>query len=271
MEAEGEVINGEDSEKTRAPLRKRINAAAIKKYGPSPNCPRCRAHRDGNANYKNYNHTEICRARFYGLMEEHNNRKNVIPAPEAAEIRVDADADQPGAHAEPADSPPLTPEDEGLEDGNIIVDDDGPPMEEPSFDDIDQAVIDELMKDEGPESQYTMDVDLLLQLGCEPVDACRLANRPLRHDIHAISLMEAYGRGGLTDEATRSPLGIKGLGALDLACKKPNGDNWDFSRSADRREAMNLVEQCDPDWIVGSPPCTDFSLLDRGMNYPTIG
>ena len=70
-----------------------------------------------------------------------------------------------------------------------------------------------------------MDVDLLLYLGLEPVDACRLATKPLRRDVHAITFMEAYGRGGLCAEADRNPLGIRGLGALDLACPKPNGEH----------------------------------------------
>ena len=33
---------------------------------------------------------------------------------------------------------------------------------------------------------------------------------------------------------------------------------------------MQLVESEDPDWIVGSPPCTSFSLLNRGLNYPKM-
>ena len=44
---------------------------------------------------------------------------------------------------------------------------------------------------------------------------------------------EFYGRGGLSAEASRSQLGIKGLGALDFACPKADGSLWDVSRAAD--------------------------------------
>ena len=74
----------------------------------------------------------------------------------------------------------------------------------------------------------------------------------------------------MSDEAIRNPSGIKEFGALDFACPKPNGESWDFCRAKDRMEAWRLLEECDPDWVVGSPPCTAFSLLNHGLNYPKM-
>ena len=74
--------------------------------------------------------------------------------------------------------------------------------------------------------------------------------------------MEIYGRGGIMNEANghRRNLNVKGLGALDIRTLKPHGDYWDFTKRADRREARDLVNQLDPDLIIGSPPCTPLCL-----------
>ena len=90
------------------------------------------------------------------------------------------------------------------------------------------------------------------------------------HHAAAITFQEAYGRGGLTEEARKSSLNIKGLRSLDLACQKDDGSHWDFSKQADRQEALRLLETDDPDWVIGSPPCTAFSLLNVGLNYPKM-
>ena len=271
VEAEGEVIGDEDAEKSRAGLRKRITIADMDKYGYSPNCPRCRAHRTKNPRYNNYNHTEVCRARFYKMMEGEQERPHVV-VPEAADVLDNLDG-MDRATPEAA-VPSEMPKDDFAGFPDLMGFDDEPDMEEPDFDVIDQAVIDEMLREEeereDDRSQFSMDVDLLLRLGCEPVDACRLATKPLRHDIHAVTFIEAYGRGGLMNEAVKCPLGIKGLNALDFACLKPDGTRWDFTLAQNRHDAMALVDAQDPDWIIGSPPCTSFSLLNRGLNYPKM-
>ena len=57
---------------------------------------------------------------------------------------------------------------------------------------------------------------------------------------------------------------------MDFANLKDDGSRWNFKRKADRKEAMYLVELEDPDWIIGAPPCTAFSVLNFGMNYPKM-
>ena len=53
-----------------------------------------------------------------------------------------------------------------------------------------------------------------------------------------------------------------------------NGKSWDFLRADHRREVRRRIEQEDPYLVVGSPPCTDFSILFKNLNSkkmdPTI-
>ena len=62
-------------------------------------------------------------------------------------------------------------------------------------------------------------------------------------------------------------LNLTGLRALDLRTTRPDGKAWDFTRKSDRRWAEKLVEEDDPDWLVGAPPCTAFCTLNLGTNY----
>ena len=57
------------------------------------------------------------------------------------------------------------------------------------------------------------------------------------------------------------------MASLDLRSPKPNGDAWDFRKARDRREARQLVRKLNPDWIIGAPPCTAFSIWNYGRNY----
>jgi site-specific DNA-cytosine methylase len=47
----------------------------------------------------------------------------------------------------------------------------------------------------------------------------------------------------------------------------PEGVPWEFSRAARRATARRMCVQDDPVWLVGSPPCAAFSILNRGLNY----
>ena len=114
--------------------------------------------------------------------------------------------------------------------------------------------------------QHGMDIDMLMSMGVEPADAIRYVRKCMHHTA-AVTFHEAYGRGGLSAEARKSPLNIKGLRSLDFACQKDDGSHWDFSKQSDKQEALRLIESDDPDWVIGSPPCTAFSLLNVGLNY----
>ena len=48
---------------------------------------------------------------------------------------------------------------------------------------------------------------------------------------------------------------------------KPNGSPWNSDLRSDRNEARQLVDTLQPTWLIGSPPCTTFSIGNRNLNY----
>ena len=108
-------------------------------------------------------------------------------------------------------------------------------------------------------------MDTLQALGVDTVQANRFAAALVRSKP---TLLELYGRGKIKDAANGShrDLNIIGQDALDLRTCKPDGSPWDFTRKADRLEALRLVRERRPTWVIGSPPCTAFSTL-MCMNF----
>ena len=92
--------------------------------------------------------------------------------------------------------------------------------------------------------------------GVEPKTASLKAKEMTSPDD--VTFMEIYGRGSICREANQSrrDLNVAGLGALDLRTSEPAGPPWDFSKKDDRKSARDLVRKLEPDFIVGSPPCT---------------
>ena len=208
--------------------RTRILKADVGSFGPSPNCPKCRAFRDKNTKlYDDSEHTKDFRLRFYRLMEERGSTRTDVdrtePNPPRPHPTPRQEEDRPpqSARPEPADHP---------------QDDLSTPMEadEPSYDNVDQDVLDDevladLIVDDQPDDdasarQYGMDIDMLLSLGVSPIDATRFVRKCMAVQTRTPStLIEAYGRGGLSEMAEHSNFNVKGLHALDLVNKKANG------------------------------------------------
>ena len=51
---------------------------------------------------------------------------------------------------------------------------------------------------------------------------------------------------------------------------KDDGTPWNFTLRAGRKLARDVLDKDDPDWLVGSPPCTAFSIWNYAMNYPKM-
>ena len=158
------------------------------------------------------------------------------------------------------------------------------PDEQPDLDNV----VDSLLDTSHHDMIVTMDV--LQTLGVSADAACRFGKTickdpagfadlfsRLDHNSRMVSsltgtrpsLLEVYGVGNIVDAANgiRRNLNIDGLDALDLRTNKKTCDAWDVSKSSDRQEAMQLVIDTQPRWVIGSPPCTAFSTLNTGLNY----
>ena len=85
------------------------------------------------------------------------------------------------------------------------------------------------------------------------------------------TVVEVYGR-SIRDQSlvTSRNLHIKGLDAMDLRTTKPNGEPWSFCKREDRRLARKTIDDQNPDWIQGAPPCTAFAIWNYATNNPNI-
>ena len=88
-------------------------------------------------------------------------------------------------------------------------------------------------------------------------------------DPNTATFMELDCRGAICRQANQSrrDLNVQGLGALDLRTSKPDGTAWDFTRKSDRNAARDKVRRNEPDFIIGSPPCTAFCAWNHHMNF----
>jgi hypothetical protein len=78
------------------------------------------------------------------------------------------------------------------------------------------------------------------------------------------SVAEVYSAPRVTRAATLLPgLGIGPGAALDITTCDEHGRPWDFSDPAMRSKAERLIEETEPDLLVGSPECVAFSPWQR--------
>ena len=96
------------------------------------------------------------------------------------------------------------------------------------------------------------------------IQALMAAGASRRDAVYKVSQMttfhEVYGRGFICEQANleRRNLNVRGLRVFDLRVLRPDGAPWDFTKAAHRREARQMVEDEEPDWIICGPPCTPF-------------
>ena len=143
-----------------------------------------------------------------------------------------------------------------------------PPPEAPRQDfamEADEAAVADVFGDfdsDMGEAESAM-VDSLKMAGVLPKHARKKAKKILQP-----TFIEAYGRTitDYTNQARRN-LNVKGLSSLDFRTPKANGSPWDFRQRSDRHEALKLIDDLDPDWVLGAPPCTAFSIWNYALNY----
>ena len=57
--------------------------------------------------------------------------------------------------------------------------------------------------------------------------------------------------------------GLRGGFSLDLTAPGPDGERWDFSRAECGRKAIEMMNEQKPYLLIGSPPCTPFSIMQN--------
>ena len=100
----------------------------------------------------------------------------------------------------------------------------------------------------------------LTSSGVSPEHAKHAAFSMCQHEPTS-SFIEVYGR-SIRDQSlvTRRDFNIQGLDAFDLRTLKPNGQPWNFLKKDARRLAKHIINEKNPDWILGAPPCALFHL-----------
>ena len=85
-----------------------------------------------------------------------------------------------------------------------------------------------------------------------------------------LSLKSTAGQSGDQTLLTHRNLNVEDLNALDLRTTKPNGQPWHLCKREDRKLARQMVDEQQPEWIVGAPPCMPFSIGNYAINYPKM-
>ena len=58
--------------------------------------------------------------------------------------------------------------------------------------------------------------------------------------------------------------------SFDLIRDPTTGESWDLLKASDRRKCWQILEEQRPWLVIGSPPCTYFSVINQGLNYPKM-
>ena len=287
--------NPDDAETAPQRRRLQISDVDILKYGYTESCQRCRYQQQGQTLLaRGVRHNEACRKRIYDALREDGAKKmqraDLDPSrtqtkgkksPEANPVEAQPTLDE--APTEPlvemADiEPDVTPRNEPEQ---VMVED-----TQHFYEEVDKAMGDSLEVDwtggelHDPDNDHVMSsmIDVLQTVGVSVGDATAYATMVIkdRAPISAVqagqqydpTFFELYGKGNLVraSHGCRRHLHVNGLDAFDLRTMKPNGEYWDFSKSADRQLAKSMVETLKPMWVIGSPPCTFFSAWNQGIN-----
>ena len=58
-------------------------------------------------------------------------------------------------------------------------------------------------------------------------------------------------------------LGYRSVGAYDIKCRAKDGSTCDLLKDNVKLSVSRELSESDPDWLLGSPPCSAFSSLEN--------
>ena len=273
----------------------RLTVKDLKTYGYSPACPRCIDLQAGRVR-SNKHHTVGCRKRLYKALFDNNDVKyqnhkylfETKAAPredsgargsqeaptddlqhrEPFEVQPEARPHAPRANSQ--NEPNQSAQEWNFMDdlGNSEALDADEQAFNAGYDDLDDT---EMEDTTGLEEHM---VDSFVLAGADRTDAIIHVKSLMRTSSKQTKLMttfmEIFGGGAICKEANgpRRNLNLRGLSSMDLRTSKPNGEPWNFDLREDRKLAREMIDKEEPTWLIGSPPCTAFSLWTVAMNYP---
>ena len=272
------------------PKRVRITRNDLDKFGTTAGCPRCIQHDLGNFHSK-LAHSEECRSRIYAEykaaadakwaraaedLQRRISRGGDLHVPDRPQSQSGPDLDPNEVEPPPTKKPrrrhgdpehDSDADDEGYEIPFFDVRDEPDSKRVRFTDETEEDIADLYAPSSDDEDVVSHLVNALSLAGVEPTIAAVKAKHIVNPD--ASTFLELYGRGSICREANegRRDLNVRGLGALDLRTTKPDGSSWDFTKRSDRREARDMIRRLEPDFIIGSPPCTPYCSWNVHMNY----
>ena len=262
-----DAIDGPDDAalSTATGRRVQISWKHLQDYGFTPGCHRCSLHRQGlHSRAKHSRHSEECRNRIYHKIK--TNTQNMQPEDERR-LEIKTKQKEP-KHDEtlPKTVSPETPKnvedthrDASME-ANADLEDHDPDNlrdidnhamgdEDNDTTEFDREVDEDMEPNVGEavDTEMAAMMDVLQTLGVDVEDANRFCAKAVRTASQQgvdPSLVEAYCTVRIVENANGvlRNLNIKGLAAFDLRTRKGNGTPWDFSKTSDRREALNYVK-----------------------------
>ena len=113
--------------------------------------------------------------------------------------------------------------------------------------------------------------DSLILAGVYPEDA-KIYAASIVASTRPTTFAELFGRGSIVKAAcARRGLNLKGLRAMDLRTMHDSSTPGDFNKKEHRYDARRLQSSEKQAWLIGSPPCTPFSISSVRINFKEDG
>lgn len=247
------------------PKRVYIQDEDLERYGYTANCRRCMLRREGGKG-QGVAHRKECRERIEAAMREAGDvrfgeaeeriteelHRRSAPLVEAADAAAAAAAADDVPYESVVDCNGDAVAAAGAQGGDM--DDDDIQVE------ADEGEMVDFLGKETPrdtEIEATQLYEMMLVLG---------VSAPLAQ----AKVVELYSPPRVTSELAAVPNVSLGPGlTFDLKADS-TGKSWDFTRAADRREALRQIQVQRPYLVIGSPPCASFCSMNVRLNYPKM-
>ncbi len=276
-------------EANRAPQNIAIRQADWIRHGSSQGCPKCTHADDHGWGHKSGPHSPACVERFKKLLTESEKGRRRIEEAETRQNQWMAKKVQE-ADEKPREAPNVIPQEfEPQPMGSPSVDEGATPVPdrgsgegdaemhsedddlhsrtspEPEEMDEDEAMLEPLTKvvTEDVQEDVRQLNEEILKLVCQVGGGKKAYRRERKKAVRAI-VAEIYSPPRVTRCAKMLPgLGILPGFALDLTEVNERGEPWDFDDENKQDEAIALIDEVKPLFLVGSPMCTAFSTWQR--------